>query len=142
LFGGAIDWRAAKQKTVTTLSTEAELLALLRTAKEAVWWRRFFKAVQFDTAETLAIRCDNRQTIRLLKKDLLKLDTKLRHVDIHQHWLRQEVQAGRIDIKWMPTAEMPADGLTKQLPRQKHEEFVRQLNLVDISDQLNGPNRK
>jgi hypothetical protein len=63
-------------------------------------------------------------------------------VDIHQHWLRQEVQAGRIDIKWMPTAEMPADGLTKQLPRQKHEEFVRQLNLVDISDQLNGPNRK
>jgi hypothetical protein len=36
LFGGAIDWRAAKQKTVTTSSTEAELLALLRTAKEAV----------------------------------------------------------------------------------------------------------
>jgi hypothetical protein len=53
-------------------------------------------------------------------------------VDVHQHWLRQEVQAGRIDIKWMPTAEMPADGFTKQLLRQKHEEFIRQLNLVDI----------
>jgi hypothetical protein len=64
-------------------------------------------------------------------------------VDIHQHWLRQEVQAGRIDIEWMPTAEMPADGFTKQLLRQKHEEFVRQLNLVDISNLLsNGPNRK
>jgi hypothetical protein len=74
---------------------------------------------------------------------LPKLDTKLRYVDIHQHWLRQEVQAGRIDIEWMPTAEMPADGFTKQLPRQKHEEFVRQLNLVDISNLLsNGPNRK
>jgi hypothetical protein len=143
LYGGAIDWRAAKQSTVTTSSTKAELLALSRTAKEAVWWRRFFKAVQFDTAETLTIRCDNRQTIRLLKKDLPKLDTKLRHVNIHQHWLRQEVQAGRIDIEWMPTAEMPADGLTKQLPRQKHEEFVRQLNLVDISEQLSSdPNRK
>jgi hypothetical protein len=36
LYGGAIDWRAAKQSTVTTSSTEAELLALSRTAKEAV----------------------------------------------------------------------------------------------------------
>jgi hypothetical protein len=28
LYGGASDWRAAKQSTVTTSSTEAELLAL------------------------------------------------------------------------------------------------------------------
>ena len=138
LYGGAIDWRAAKQNTVTTSSTEAELLALSRTAKEAIWWRRFFESVQFDTTETLKIRCDNRQTIRIMKKDLPKLETKLRHVDIHQHWLRQEVQAGRIAVEWIRTAEMPADGLTKQLPRQKHEEFVRQLNLVDISNQLSN----
>jgi hypothetical protein len=117
-------------------------LALSRAAKEAIWWRRFFESVQFDTKGTLTIRCNNRQTIPLLKKDLPKLDTKLRHVDIYQHWLRQEVQAGRIDIEWMATAEMPADRFTKQLSRQKHEEFVRQLNLVDTSDQLNGPNRK
>jgi hypothetical protein len=37
LYGGPIDWRAAKQATVTTSSTEAELLALSRTAKEAIW---------------------------------------------------------------------------------------------------------
>jgi len=29
---------------------------------------------------------------------------------------------------------MTADGLTKALPRQKHETFVQQLNLVDIKD--------
>jgi hypothetical protein len=27
---------------------------------------------------------------------------------------------------------MSADGFTKQLPRQKHEQFVNQLNIVDI----------
>ena len=36
LFGGPIAWRANKQDTVTTLSTEAELLALTQTAKEAI----------------------------------------------------------------------------------------------------------
>ena len=136
LYEGVIDWRAAKQSTVTTSSTEAELLAISRTAKEAIWWRRFFEAIRFDTDETLQIKCDNRQTIRILTKEVMKLDTKLRHVDIHQHWLRQEVQNGQINVSWVPTNEMPADGLTKHLPRQKHEAFLKQLNLVDITDRL------
>ena len=36
LYGGAIAWKATKQPTVTTSSTEAELLALTTTAKEAL----------------------------------------------------------------------------------------------------------
>jgi hypothetical protein len=28
---------------------------------------------------------------------------------------------------------MPADGLTKPLPRQKHQHFVQQLGLVDLT---------
>ena len=133
LYGESIDWKAFKQPTVTTSSTEAELLAITDTAKQSIWWRRFFKSIEFDTEETLRIECDNIQTLRILTKETMKFEIKLRHVDIHRHWLRQEVQAGRIHTKWVPTAEMAADGLTKVLPRQKHEEFIRQLRLVDIT---------
>ena len=31
---------------------------------------------------------------------------------------------------------MPADGFTKHLFRQKHETFLKQLNLVDVIDRL------
>jgi hypothetical protein len=62
----------------------------------------------------------------------IKLATKLKHIDVHQHWLRQEVQEGRLLIEWIPTSEMPADGLTKALNRQKHQIFIQQLGLVDI----------
>jgi hypothetical protein len=136
LYGGPIDWRAAKQKTVTTSSTEAELLSLSFAVKEVMWWKRLFASIQFDMEHPLSINCDNLQTIRLLKKESPRLETKLRHVDIHQHWLRQEVSADRMNVSWTPTNDMPADGLTKALPRQRHEMFVRQLNLVDIKDQL------
>ena len=61
------------------------------------------------------------------------MKTKLRHVDIHHHWLRQEVQAGRLLVEWTKTADMVADGLTKLLPRLKHLEFVKMLGLEDIS---------
>src|SRR5207249_3492802 len=37
LFGGIIAWRANKQSTVTTSTTEAELLALCQCAKEAMY---------------------------------------------------------------------------------------------------------
>jgi hypothetical protein len=90
-----------------------------------------FASIGFDPEHQISILCDNLQTVDLLTSDELKVRTKLRHVDIHQHWLRQEVQAGRVSIRWIKTSEMPADGLTKILPRQKHYEFMRQISLVD-----------
>ena len=67
LFNGPIDWRSTKQKTVTTSSTEAELLALSHAAKDVIWWKRFFSGIkQLDINEHFAILCDNTQTIRLI----------------------------------------------------------------------------
>ncbi len=42
LFGGVIHYKAVKGSTITTSSTEAELLALSITAKDFVWWKHFF----------------------------------------------------------------------------------------------------
>ena len=137
LYGGVIHYKAVKGTTVTTSSTEAELLALSLTGKEFIWWTRFFENIQFDLEdEEPTIYCDNSQTIRLMMKETPKLQTALKHVDIHQCWLRQEVQAKRIKVQWIPTSEMVADGFTKVLPTQKHANFVRLLNLVDIKDKI------
>ncbi len=138
LFGGPIDWQATRQKSVTTSSTEAELHALSTAVRNVIWWKRLFQTVTFDPFATpygtgphgYTAGCDNLQTIRLLTAQTPKLHTKLRHVDIYHHWLREKVQEGEIDIEHVPTGEMIADGLTKPLPRQKHEAFVRQLNLT------------
>ena len=55
LFGGAITWRANKQDIVTTLSTEAELLALSQAAKEALFMGRLFKALLLELNKPLVI---------------------------------------------------------------------------------------
>ena len=131
LFGGAIDWKSTRQKSVTTSSTEAELLALSHASSQIYWWKRFFTSIQLELEE-YQVECDNQQTIRLLTASSIKLETKLKHIDIHHHWLRQEVQQNKLHLKWIPTTQMPADGLTKALPTQKHQEFVRQIGLIDI----------
>jgi hypothetical protein len=117
---------------MTTFSIETKLLTLSWITKKTIWWKQFFESIQYDSMKKLHIRCDNRQTLRVSKKELLKLDTKLKHVDIHKHWLRQKIQTKGISVSWCLTAEMSADDFIKKLSRQKHEEFLRQLHLIDI----------
>jgi hypothetical protein len=69
LFGGPVAWRANKQDTVTTSSTEAELLALSQTAKEAIFLSRLLKALTLRLDEPLTIQCDDKQTLRLLTEE-------------------------------------------------------------------------
>jgi hypothetical protein len=137
LFGGIVGWRANKQATVTTSTTEAELLALSQAAKEAMFVSRLIKelGIKLDD-ERIRIQCDNQQTIQLVNNDISKLQTKLKHVDIHNHWLRQEAQLDRISVEYQPTADMIADGLTKVLTNTSFQKFVKQIGLADISGYL------
>ncbi|KAJ8131105.1 hypothetical protein O1611_g2520 [Lasiodiplodia mahajangana] len=116
LFGGVIGWRANKQDTVTTSTTEAELLALAQAAKEAMFVSRLIKelGVTLDSQQ-IALQCDNQQTIGLLKKEL-----------------RQEVQQETLDVTYIPTGDMIANGLTKALPTTKWAGFITQLGLKDV----------
>ncbi len=71
-------------------------------------------------------------------KESPKLVTKLKHVDIHQHWVRQEVEKGTFKLEWIETGKMPADGFTKALPVQNHANFIKHLNMVDIRHLIKG----
>jgi hypothetical protein len=98
LYNGPIDWKSRKQKTVTTSSTEAELLSISEAGKQLFWWKRLFNAIKFDPNQKLQILCDNQQTINLLSKDNSPFKTKLKHIDIYHHWLCQEIRLNHIDI--------------------------------------------
>ena len=133
LFGGVISWRASKQETVTILTTEAELLALSQAAKEALFISRLIKELKVKLDNNhIKIECDNKQTIHLVTEEIAVIQTKLRHVDIHNHWLRQEVQNRMISVEYTESARMMADGLTKVLQNNNFSRFVEQMNLMNV----------
>ena len=80
----------------------------------------------------IQIECDNTQPIRLVTEEIAVLQTKLRHVDIRNHWLRQAVQNGMISVKYTESARMIADGLTKAPQNNNFTRFVEHMNLRDI----------
>ncbi|POS82088.1 hypothetical protein EPUL_006735, partial [Erysiphe pulchra] len=137
LFGGPIVWSAKRQTTVTTSSTEAELLAFTFTAKELISTMRLFSSISLQLNEQVPeIQCDNQQTIRLIKSEIPKVRTALKHVSIHDCWSRQEYVKGSFQIKYTPTNQMAADGFTKLLPRQKFLHFRQLLQLKDVKSYL------
>ncbi|KAJ6436334.1 reverse transcriptase family protein [Purpureocillium lavendulum] len=121
LFNGPVAWKAGLQDTVTTSTTEAEILSLERAAKESYALDRLLRDISLDLGP-LKIFCDNLQSIRLVVEENQRITTKLRHVDIQNMWLKQEFRK--------------ADGLTKALSRSKFEHFRSLLNLVDIKKQV------
>ena len=126
-------WRANKQDIVTTLTTEAELLALVQAAKESLFMSRLLAEliVRLDN-HYIKIQYNNKQTIRLVTAKVATLQTRLRHVDIHNHWLRQEVANKKIMVEYTPSASIIADGLTKALNHTLHQAFIQQLGLAQL----------
>ena len=137
IFNGTNDWKVMRQTSVATSTTEAELTALSSLATWLLWFQRFFDNINLKLDHDLTAYCDNLQTVRLLIKDSPKLVTKLKHVDIHQHWLREKVERGEIKVEWISTSDQAADGFTKPLSHQKHLEFVQQLKMVNIRHLIN-----
>jgi len=82
LFGGPIAWKASKQDTVITSTTEVELFAVERTVKESIAFSRFIEDIGLELGQPLRIWYDNQQTIRLVVYENQRIATKLKYVDI------------------------------------------------------------
>jgi hypothetical protein len=105
---------------------------MLHVDKKLIWWIHFFQKLKFDSNQKIMIYNDNLQIIRFLISKILKIETKLRHVDIAQCWLRQSVQSEYFSMNYLFIAKMITNELTKILSSQKHREFINQLRFVDV----------
>jgi hypothetical protein len=124
LFDDMIDWTVKKQFIVSIFIIEAKLFSMLHVDKKFIWWIHFFQKLKFDSNQKIMIYNDNLQTIRFFISKIFKIETKFRHVDIAQCWLRQSVQSDYFLMNYLFIAKMITNELTKILSSQKHREFI------------------
>ena len=123
---GSISWSSKRQSIVTTSSCEAEYVASCHATKEAIWLRRLLDFLGHKQGTT-TMYSDNNASITLTKDPTFHARTK--HIDVQFHYTRERVENKDVFFRHLPTSSMPADILTKALPRLKHEKFTHLLGL-------------
>ena len=130
---------------------KAEYMGQTEAIKEAVWLKSLFdqlnpedfinslpkdnlQTISLALPDTLAdalkatiIYCDNQGAVALAKNP--ESHARSKHIDIQWHYQREKVADGSVTLKYVPTSEQIADGLTKPLAKEKFLIFRKALGL-------------
>jgi hypothetical protein len=130
--GGPASWQSKRQSVVAQSSTEAEYIAMSELAKEGAWLRYLLEGLNYKgpDLDPITLLGDNQGSLALAENPTFHRGSK--HIAVRYHLIRQEVEEGRIQLAYIPTDCMPADGLTKVLKAPVHMQFVRLLTLAKV----------
>jgi len=127
MAGGPISRSAKCQAIVALSTTEAEYMALTCAAQQALWMFSFMSKVSLKCKFPAILHGDNAASIAL------SLNTKghacAKHINIHHHYIREQVVEGEIELVQILSEENLADILTKLLPHITHQKFIQALKL-------------
>ena len=104
---GAISWLSKKQALLTS---KAEYVALSHATHEAVWLRRLLTDLRTAPNGPMALMEDNQGAIAIARNPTAH--ARMKHIDIHYHYVHEVVQEGTIDLCYCPTNEMIVDLLS------------------------------
>ena len=130
IFGGApISWEARKQRTVALSSTEAEYMALSEATKEALYLRDILNNIGLIN-ECVTLFNDNQGAMKLAQNSNYHSRTK--HIDVRHHFIRDVLEKGIVNLKYLCSEKMPADVLTKGLSGPKHRECLCNMGMINV----------
>jgi hypothetical protein len=125
---GAVSWSAKKQATIANSSTEAEYISASSAGRDIIWMRSLLTELGHKMDKPSPLMVDNQSALKVLKNP--EHHSKMKHIDIKMHWIRQEIKRRAIEVHFLPTSDMIADILTKPLPRAAVERHRLALGLM------------
>ncbi len=119
----------SKLQSIATLSNHyAEYVAIFEAGKETVWVRYLLADLGFRKRSTpVTLYDDNQGSIALLNNPEFHSPTK--QIDVRFHFIRAVLSMKQLNIVYIPTAEMAADGLTKSWSASGFLEFRRTIGI-------------
>ncbi|MBW0483319.1 hypothetical protein O181_023034 [Austropuccinia psidii MF-1] len=124
-----ITWKSRKQSTASISSCKAEYKDQYEGGKEAIWTGILLKNLGVNIAYPLEICADNQGEIALAGNSQITNQNK--HFDTIFHWTQEQIKKNKLRLSYIPSPEMPSDGLTKALAKPAHLIFVTNLGLVN-----------
>lgn len=106
-------------------STEAECYALADCICETLWTCKLFNELAIWDRSPAQIFEDNQSAMAIAESE--GPSKKLKHTEVKLHFIKECVRGGKVDLCYIPSADQPADVLTKGLTPvlfNKHRSFM------------------
>ena len=120
-----VTWFSRKQKCIAQSTCEAEFIASNEATKECIWLRHMLDELEVEYKSPITLKCDNQSTIALINNN--SYSNKTKHLDYRLKFTRECINDGWMQLSFTPTERQLADFLTKPLSREKHYEFINQV---------------
>lgn len=136
-----ITWCSTKQEVVALSSCEAEFMAAIEAAKQAIWLQDLLGEAIGKEGERVVIKVDNKSAIALTKNPVFHGRSK--HIHRRFHFIRECIEKEQIEVEHIPGNEQKADILTKSLGRTKFKEMRSLIGIQNVGEtefKLKGKN--
>ena len=137
--GSVVHANSTKQKLVTTSSTQSELAALSSVVDRIVWARNWMLEKGIAQPVTRVLQ-DNQSTMRLAEQGY-GTARETRHWNVRYFYVKQAIDTKEITLTYSKSEDMPADALTKPVPRAVFEKFIQTLGLKVLPAQAKKASR-
>ncbi|GKD08041.1 retrovirus-related pol polyprotein from transposon TNT 1-94 [Tanacetum coccineum] len=121
-------WFSKKQTALAISTTEAEYVSARKACQQALRMKQAL--IDYDIRlDDVTIMCDNKGAIDLSKN--LMQHSRMKHIEIRHHFLRDNVQKGSISIEKVSSKDNITDILTKPLKRELFNYFRLGLGMME-----------
>lgn len=113
VFNCDVLWRSKKQGCVAYSSTESEYVSLAEATVDGLWIKNLLTELEIAGVRKIIIHEDNMPAMFIAMS--AESGSKLRHIDLKFHFIKDKVEKGHVQLKYIQSAEQIADILTKAL---------------------------
>ncbi|GAU38465.1 hypothetical protein TSUD_151880 [Trifolium subterraneum] len=111
-----VSWCSKKQSVIALSSCEAEYVAGSLAACQANWLQSLLSEMKIIDNITIMLKIDNKSAINLAKNPVSH--GKSKHIETRFHFLRDQVNKGKLSLEYCSTNDQPVRGSTSQMRYQ------------------------
>lgn len=129
LHGSTVSWATRKQSSVALSSTEAELMALCQGSCELMWVMNLLDSIGVVVKKPVTVHEDNQSCISVTVEP--RKHKRMKHIEIQHFFVRELIERGRVQLKYLQTDDQVADLMTKGLSQTR---FRKLRDLLGVSN--------
>jgi hypothetical protein len=128
--GNLVSWRSKKQSVVSRSTAEAEYRAMSLVVSEMLWVKNLLSELNVLRKGPLRVWCDNISSINIANNPIQHDRTK--HVEIDRFFIKEKLDDGTIELRYVNSGGQIADSLTKGLGGKDCNVACDKMGMIDI----------